>query len=116
MLILLLLLAMFFNIAAQIALKHGLNLISLDGISLHTIIRMVSSPYLWSGAFMYGISFVFYIFALSKGELGRVSPVSQALTTVGIMTVSVLIFHESLTTYKIIGLLFLIAGTIIIFY
>lgn len=116
MLIALLLLAMVFNIVAQIALKHGINLINLGEINLHTITKMISSPYLWSGAFMYGISFVFYIFALSKGDLGRVSPVSQALTTMGIVTVSVLVFHEPLTVYKIIGLLFLVAGTVIIFY
>ncbi|RRJ62201.1 hypothetical protein EHV15_03990 [Paenibacillus oralis] len=116
MLIILLLLAMIFNIVAQITLKHGINLINLNGINLQTITKMLSSPYLWSGAFMYGISFIFYIFALSKGELGRVSPVSQALTTMGIVTVSVLIFHEPLTVYKIVGVLFLIAGTIIIFY
>ncbi|MBS5912932.1 hypothetical protein GNQ08_15360 [Paenibacillus macerans] len=116
MLLFLLLLAMIFNIAAQIALKHGINLINLNAINLQTISKMVSSPYLWSGAFMYGISFVFYIFALSKGELGRVSPVSQALTTMGIVTVSVLVFHEPITVYKIVGVLLLIAGTIIIFY
>lgn len=116
MLIVLLLLAMIFNIAAQIALKHGINLINLNEINFSSFLKMISSPYLWSGAFMYGISFVFYIFALSKGELGRVSPVSQALTTMGIVTVSVLVFHEPLTVYKVVGLLFLIVGTIIIFY
>lgn len=114
MLIVLLLLAMVFNITAQIALKHGLNLIDLKNAQI--ILKLICSPYIWSGAFMYGISFVFYIFALSKGELGRVSPVSQALTTLGIVTVSVLIFQEPLTAYKIIGVLFLIVGTIIIFY
>lgn len=116
MLIIFLLLAMFFNIAAQITLKHGINLVNFDKVNVQTVTQMISSPFLWFGAFMYGISFVFYIFALSKGELGRVSPVSQALTTMGIVTVSVLIFHEPVTVYKIVGLLLLIVGTIIIFY
>ncbi|RUT42878.1 hypothetical protein EJP82_21855 [Paenibacillus anaericanus] len=116
MLILLLLLAMVFNIIAQIALKHGINLISMDGLSLQTVYKMISSPFLWSGAVMYGVSFIFYIFALTKGELGRVSPVSQALTTLGIVTVSILVFQEQLTIFKVVGVIFLIVGTIIIFY
>ncbi|MGV2884438.1 hypothetical protein [Paenibacillus sp. ALJ109b] len=116
MLIILLILAMVFNILAQIMLKHGINLINLNGLGLQSLLKMVSSPYIWTGAFMYGISFIFYIFALSKGELGRVSPVSQALTTLGIVAVSILIFHEPLTAFKVLGVILLIAGTIIIFY
>lgn len=115
MLIILLVLAMIFNIIAQISLKHGINLISLDGLNVHSMYKMISSPYLWSGAIMYGVSFVFYIFALSRGELGRISPVSQALTTLGIVTISILVFHEPITGSKIVGILLLIAGTIIIF-
>lgn len=116
MLLVLLILAMIFNLIAQTALKHGINLINIDGINLQTVFKMISSPYLWSGAVMYGISFVFYIFALSKGELGRVSPVSQALTTLGVVTVSIFVFQEPLTFFKVIGVLLLVAGTIIIFY
>lgn len=115
MLILLLVLAMVFNIIAQILLKHGINLISLEGLNLSSAYKMVVSPYLWSGAVMYGVSFVFYIFALSRGELGRISPISQALTTLGIVTMSILIFHEPITGSKVFGILLLIAGTIIIF-
>lgn len=115
MLILLLLLAMVFNIFAQICLKHGINLLNLQGISMSSLAKMAQSPYLWSGAIMYGVSFVFYIFALSRGELGRISPVSQALTTLGIVTISVLIFHEPITAGKVMGIVLLIAGTIIIF-
>lgn len=115
MLIILLVLAMIFNIIAQIALKHGINLISLDGLNLSSVHKMITSPFLWSGAIMYGISFVFYIFALSRGELGRISPVSQALTTLGIVTVSILIFHEPITGSKVFGILLLMAGTVIIF-
>ncbi|MEK3663770.1 hypothetical protein NSQ29_29900 [Paenibacillus sp. FSL F4-0236] len=115
MLLILLVLAMIFNIFAQIILKYGINLISLDGLNLNSLYKMISSPYLWSGAIMYGVSFVFYIFALSRGELGRISPISQALTTVGIVTASIVIFHEPLTGFKVIGVLLLIAGTIVIF-
>lgn len=116
MLFLLLIMAMIFNILAQIMLKHGLNISNLDGIGIQSIFKLSTSPYIWTGAFMYGISFLFYILALSKGELGRISPVSQAFTTLGIVAVSILIFHEPITMFKIFGILLLVAGTIIIFY
>lgn len=115
MLIVLLILAMVFNIIAQIALKHGINLISLNGLSISAVSKMIASPFLWSGAIMYGVSFIFYIFALSRGELGRISPVSQALTTLGIVTVSILVFHEPITGSKILGIFLLVIGTLIIF-
>lgn len=115
MLIFLLFLAMIFNIIAQVVLKHGVNLISLSGLNINAISKMITSPFLWSGAIMYGVSFVFYIFALSRGELGKISPVSQALTTLGVVTVSILIFHEPITASKIFGIVLLIAGTLIIF-
>ena len=115
MLVISLVLGMIFNIIAQVSLKHGINLINLNELNIHTLFRMISSPYLWTGAIMYGISFVFYIFSLSKGELGRISPISQALTTLGIVLVSIVVFHESITIYKIVGVLLLVAGTIIIF-
>ncbi|MFB5674645.1 EamA family transporter [Paenibacillus terreus] len=116
MLLLLLFLAMVFNIIAQVSLKHGINVLNLSGLNMQTLFKVALSPYIWSGAILYGVSFVFYIFALSRGELGRVSPVSQALTTLGIVTVSILIFHEPITSFKIIGIVLLVAGTVIIFY
>ncbi|TKH46154.1 hypothetical protein C1I60_03230 [Paenibacillus terrae] len=116
MLLLLLFLAMLFNIVAQITLKHGINVLNFTGISFQSLIKLSTSPYIWFGAILYGVSFVFYIFALSRGELGRISPVSQALTTLGIVAVSVLIFHEPITVFKLMGIILLIIGTIIIFY
>ncbi|CAH0121691.1 hypothetical protein PAE9249_04224 [Paenibacillus sp. CECT 9249] len=115
-LIFLLILAMIFNIFAQITLKYGITAIQLNGISVQSLFKMISSPYIWIGAILYGVSFIVYAFALSKGELSRVSPVSQALTTIGIVTISTLIFHEPITAFKIIGVLLLVAGTIIIFF
>lgn len=116
MLFILLIAAMIFNILAQITLKHGLNIANLSGIGIQSLLKLSVSPYIWTGAFMYGISFLFYILALSKGELGRISPVSQALTTLGIVAVSILIFHEPITLFKVIGIILLVIGTVIIFY
>lgn len=115
MTIALLVLAMIFNIGAQYLLKNGVSGIRFDGFSANVLIKIFSSPYIWTGAVSYGMSFLFYILAISRGELSRISPVSQALTTLGVVAMSVIFFQESLSLYKIIGVGFLLVGTIIIF-
>lgn len=115
MTILLLVLALVFNLLAQTFLKQAVTGLRFDGVSLSFFIKIFASPQIWGGAFFYGISFLFYVMALSRGELSRISPVSQALTTVGVLLISVILFNEPMTALKIIGLLLLIAGTIILF-
>lgn len=115
MTIFLLLLAMMFNVFAQSALKYAVSDIRFDAFTFDTVSKFVLSPLIWIGAILYGGSFLFYIFALSRGELSRISPVSQALTTLGIVLVSVIIFNEAITVTKVIGLLLLMIGTVVIF-
>jgi len=110
-----LVIALIFNIGAQILLKHSIAGIRFDTINYNSIIKLFAIPQIWAGALLYGASFLFYIMALSRGELSKISPVSQALTTVGIVLISVLLFNEPVTLMKLIGLAFLIVGTIIIF-
>lgn len=115
MTILLLLFAMIFNIGAQYFLKQSVVGIRFDGFNISLISKFLANYNVWIGVIMYGASFVFYILALSRGELSRISPVSQALTTVGVVLLSVLFFNEVITITKFIGLILLIIGTIIIF-
>lgn len=111
----LLILALIFNLLAQSFLKQAVLQIKVDALSIQFFTKIIASPQIWGGAIFYGISFLFYIMALSRGELSRISPVSQALTTVGVVLISVILFNEPLTAMKILGLLLLIAGTIILF-
>jgi len=111
----LLLLALVFNLVAQGLLKSGVANLRFDSINFNFIIKIISLPAIWGGGLFYGFSFLFYIMALSRGELSRISPVSQALTTIGIVLISVILFNEPLTMMKLIGIVLLIAGTIIMF-
>lgn len=112
---LLLMLALVFNLLAQISLKFALTAIKFESINFSFILKISSSPLIWGGGLLYGGSFVFYVMALSRGELSRISPVSQALTTLGIVLISVILFNEPIGMMKIIGIILLIAGTIIMF-
>jgi multidrug transporter EmrE-like cation transporter len=115
MTIILLILALVFNLIAQTFLKQAVTGIRFDLLSVSFVAKMISNPQIWSGAVFYGMSFVFYVMALSRGELSRISPVSQALTTVGVVLISVILFNEPLSITKVAGLTLLIAGTIILF-
>jgi uncharacterized membrane protein len=115
MTLILLIFALIFNLAAQALLKTAVTGIRFDSIKLELISKILSSPYIWAGAVLYGASFLFYVMALSRGELSRISPISQALTTIGIVLLSVILFNEPLTIMKIVGLLLLIVGTVILF-
>ncbi|OPH53108.1 hypothetical protein BC351_32020 [Paenibacillus ferrarius] len=108
--------ALIFNLFAQYLLKNAVNGNAFETNNMYSIlVKYLSSPLIWGGAILYGCSFLFYVVALSRGELSRISPVSQALTTLGVVLISVIIFNEPLTMMKIIGLILLIVGTIIMF-
>ncbi|RTE08160.1 hypothetical protein [Paenibacillus whitsoniae] len=114
MTLLILLAALVFNLLAQATLKNGITDIRVDSFNFSLLFKVIASPMIWGGGILYGFSFLFYIFALSRGELSRISPISQALTTIGVVLIAVIFFQEPLTQMKILGLLLLIAGTIII--
>ncbi|WP_058301441.1 DMT family transporter [Gorillibacterium timonense] len=104
-----------FNICAQVVLKHGLNMVELKGIDIKSFSVIVSSPFIWLGATIYGLSFFVYLLALSKGELGRLSIGAQGLTIIGLLLVSLVIFHEPFTTGKVAGVCFVLVGIFFIF-
>ncbi|MFW5437707.1 hypothetical protein [Paenibacillus apiarius] len=109
------LLSVSLNIAAQITLKYGLNNIKLEHFSLESLWRLLFSTHIWIGAVLYAFSFFVYLFALSKGELGRIAPVAQTLTILGIFLSSIFLFCEPITLTKLVGVLMLVIGAIIIF-
>ncbi|MDO3680292.1 hypothetical protein [Paenibacillus ehimensis] len=115
MTIILLVVGMIFNLLAQFCLKTAVSNIKLDTFNMEVIFKIFSNLYIWFGAILYGSSFFFYVLALSRGELSRISPVSQALTTLGVVTMSILVFQEPVTVTKMIGVILLIIGTIVIF-
>jgi multidrug transporter EmrE-like cation transporter len=112
---LLLIAALVFNLLAQTLLKQAVTGIRFESFNITFLSKLFSSPMIWGGGFFYGFSFVFYIMALSRGELSRISPVSQGLTTLGVVLISVILFNEPVTMMKIVGILMLIIGTIILF-
>jgi len=64
------------------------------------------------GILLYGLSFVLYVYLISKNELGYIIPLTTALVYVLIFVSSYFIFHEVFTVTKIIGISMILSGLI----
>lgn len=72
------------------------------------------SAYILGGIFLYGISFLMYIYLISKNDLGYVIPLATALVYTFIFVASFFIFKETFTAVKIIGICFVLAGIVLL--
>lgn len=70
------------------------------------------TPYTLGGVVLYGISFLIYIYLISKYDLGYIIPLTTALVYVLIFTASYFIFKELFTPFKIIGILLILTGLV----
>lgn len=64
------------------------------------------------GILLYGLSFLLYIYLISKNDLGYIIPLTTALVYVLIFSASYYIFHEQFTAQKIIGIALIVIGLI----
>lgn len=97
---------------ALIVLKLGTNTgapISLADSKLHFNVNI----YTVAGIILYGISFLTYIYLISKFDLGYIIPVAAAFVYILIFVASYLIFKEVFTVTKILGITFIVVGLII---
>ncbi|MEJ7606267.1 MAG: EamA family transporter [Bryobacteraceae bacterium] len=94
--------------AAQVLLKLGAN-----SITQLTPVQILTNPSLFLGYALYGISTMFLVLALRKGQLSLLYPVIS-LTYVWVTLLSMLIFKESLTIAKGVGLGIVIAGVAVL--
>lgn len=68
------------------------------------------NPYVIGGVFLYGMSFLVYVYLISKYDLGYIIPLTTALVYIFIFAASFIIFKEVFTTLKIIGIALIITG------
>lgn len=67
-----------------------------------------------SGIFLYGVSFLLYLWLISKNDLGYIIPLTTALVYGVIFFASSFIFHEVFNATKIIGIIMILAGVILL--
>ena len=66
------------------------------------------------GLFLYGLSFILYIYLISKFDLGFIIPIAAAFVYILIFTASFFVFHEAFTVIKIIAISLIIFGVILL--
>lgn len=93
-----------FGVAAQYFIKtSGMQMAQI------TIPALLANWHLWTGLGLYGVSTGLLILALRDGELSLLYPVIS-LTYVWVTILSVLVFQERLTGFKVAGIATICCG------
>jgi len=117
--ILVLLIPIFAASTAQVFFKKGiLNLggldFSLSGF-LSLIPKIFHSGWLLGGIILFGIGFLFYLFALSKFQLNIVYPILVSAGIILLAIASWIFFNEPLSPWQILGTIIIILGIFLLF-
>jgi len=99
--------------AAQVLIKSGANGIGPNPGLVGTALGILTTPALFAGYSLYGVSTVLLVLALRKGELSLLYPVI-ALTYVWVAVLSVVVFHESLNPLKLAGITVIVGGVAVL--
>ena len=108
--ILVIILVILTNVFAQLSLRKGMMNIHFDSISFSKALEIISSFYVWIGLFLYSLSFVLYLYIVSKFEVSYIYPIITSGAFVLLMILSVFLVNEGVSIYKIIGLVVIISG------
>lgn len=92
-----------FGATAQVLMKKGAATVPPNESLVGMVVRLITTPYLFFGYCLYGIAAILMILALRRGQLSLLYPVI-ALTFVWVAILSVVIFGETLTPWRIAGI------------
>lgn len=103
--------------AGQILLKKGMNNLGEVTLSLQNIInitwKMLTNPYVFIGLFIYFLSVIFWLAALSRVELSYAYPFASFSYVIMILA-SWLLLNEAITPMRIIGSIVIGIGVFLI--
>ena len=104
---------------AQITLKTGVNHVTeaAGGGELHmnadSLKSLLTSPIVWGGLVLFGLSAIVWLFALSRASLSFAYPFA-ALSYVLIVLFSVLVLHEDVPVLRWVGVAFIVTGILLV--
>ena len=96
---------------ALVLLKLGTK----SGAPIHfaeSKLQLNINPVVIAGIFLYGISFLLYMYLISKYDLGYIIPLTTAFVYIIIFTASYFVFHEVFTALKVIGISLIVVGLV----
>ena len=98
----------FLGAAAQILMKTGSGVVST--LNIMAILTNVS---LFGGYCLYGVSTVLLMLALRDSELSILYPIIS-LSYVWVSILSVIVFHETLNAFKLLGISTIVIGVAVL--
>ncbi|SMG39938.1 Small Multidrug Resistance protein [Dethiosulfovibrio salsuginis] len=100
------------NAAASSMMKAGFGHRGdlMDHGVLGAVWQIVTNPWAIGGVMLFGISFVFMSAALSRVDLSVAYPLMSGIVYLVVLSVSVLLFGESLGVAKLLGVLAILSG------
>lgn len=105
------------TVLSQLLFKQGMTTLGGINFSFTNIaslaVNVLKNPYLLSGLFFYGISFLLWLLVLSKLKLSLVYPITS-INFVLVIIASYFLFGEKLSIFQYSGILIIIAGVIIL--
>jgi uncharacterized membrane protein len=90
-----------------------MSAISQNAAGGSVLMRIITSPWVIIGMVLYATGVLFWLLALSHGELSQIYPFSS-LAYIGIVIGSYFIFHERITLLRLVGVGIIICGLIVI--
>lgn len=104
-------------VAGQTFLKVGLNQVGgvdfLGGNFQESAVKMFSTPYILLGFLLYGVSAILWLGVLSKLDFSFAFPL-VSMTYVFALIIGRVVFHETITWERIVGVLFICVGVLFI--
>jgi multidrug transporter EmrE-like cation transporter len=104
---------------AQITLKTGVNHVTDAAgggdlrMNAENLKALLSSPIVWGGLLLFGLSAIVWLFALSRASLSFAYPFA-ALSYVLIVLFSVLVLHEDVPVLRWVGVGFIVTGIMLV--
>ncbi|MFB4167187.1 EamA family transporter [Virgibacillus sp. JSM 102003] len=100
-------------VSGQFLWKFGLQHTPPSFASVGSIIKMFFNPFIFSGLVMYGLATILWLYILTRVPLSIAYPL-QSIAYVLAVFGAFFVFDEPLTTFKIIGVLLIVAGVSLI--
>lgn len=72
------------------------------------------NPVIFCGGALYAISFVLYMYLISKNSLGYIIPLTTGFVYIAIFLASFLIFKEAFTVLKVCAIALIVGGVILL--
>ncbi|MGE4170488.1 MAG: EamA family transporter [Candidatus Margulisiibacteriota bacterium] len=111
-----LLVVIFLRTCTDLSFKAGVNQLDFDSLGSFgpNVKRMLVNPFVWSGLLFGLMNMLFWAVSLSSFDLSYAYPFLSIVYIV-MMIAGKLLFGEHIDRYKLIGLLFIVAGAGMLF-